>query len=294
MNYIKFEFTCFASSNEILVATEDTQLAAAITEIAKQEAFRIERKYSRFRNDNIIHSINTALGKPIPIDSETYQLFSIAQVLHQQSQGMFDITAGVLNQVWNFSNPPTYLPSQETIQEMLNYVGLHLIELNDTHVRLQPNMQIDFGGIAKEYAVDRSAMLIKEYLKTIQANAPTLVNYGGDIATTAPPTITTQWHITIAQPSLTQNSTAPTIRVAKGGVATSGDHYKSFTIDNQTFTHFINPLTGYPLPKQHISSITVCAPTCMSAGMISTLAMLKGHQAEEFLKAQDVLFYVMR
>ena len=95
-------FTAMASPCEVLVDMDDQAAAAAALEIARAEALRIEHKFSRYREDNIVHRINHAEGRPVAVDEETARLVDYAATCHAISEGAFDITSGALGRLWKF------------------------------------------------------------------------------------------------------------------------------------------------------------------------------------------------
>src|SRR6185436_16520955 len=115
-------------------------------------------KFSRYRPDNIVHRINTSNGLPVLVDEETARLLDFAATLTHLSDGAFDITSGILRQAWTFDGRGD-VPRQQRIDELLALVGWRKVSWDSSTRRLQmlPGMQIDFGGVGKEYAVDMAA-----------------------------------------------------------------------------------------------------------------------------------------
>ena len=98
-DYFTGQFTAMAGPCEVLVDTVNETLAGSLVHIAQKEAQRIEHKFSRYRNDNIIHQINHSLGEPVSVDEETANLLDYAQQCYVISDGLFDITSGVLRKI---------------------------------------------------------------------------------------------------------------------------------------------------------------------------------------------------
>ena len=76
-------------------------------------------------------------------------------------------------------------------------------------------------------------------------------------------------------------------RLCRGAIATSGDAHRYLLKDGVRYSHVLNPKTGWPVPNTP-HTVSVAAPTCIEAGMMSTLAMLQGDKAAEFLNLQAV------
>src|SRR5688572_18646151 len=184
-------FRAMGGPCEVLVETEREQEARQIAEAVTACAGRIEHKYSRYRTDNLIAQINTAQGSPVTVDEETANLLDFSALLHSLSGGMFDITSGVLRRAWSFDGRER-IPTQEDIEALLPLVGWQKVKWTRPVVSLLPGMQIDFGGVAKEYAVDQAARAA-----SIVSTAPTLVNFGGDLAVTRARSGEQSWRVGI-------------------------------------------------------------------------------------------------
>lgn len=280
-------FTAMASPCEVLIETREGHLARRAATIAAECAWSIERKFSRYRDDNIVHRINGANGTPIDVDEETAKLLDFADALTHMSGGRFDITSGVLRRAWTFDGSDR-IPSQETIDELLRYVGWHKVrwERPRLQLQLQPGMEIDFGGIGKEYAVDAAARLIEVELGRISC----VVNFGGDIAVRHPRSDGAAWRVGI-EAAAAPGSPSRTIGLRQGGLATSGDSRRFLLANGTRYSHILDARTGWPVPDAP-RSVTVLGGTCTQAGAFSTLAILQGANARQFLIGQGVQFWI--
>lgn len=284
-----------ASPCEILIDTSDRALAERLVCIAQGEALRIENKFSRYRDDNIIYRINHSAGQPLEVDAETAALLDYAEHCYQISNGMFDITSGVLRRVWQFDGSDN-VPQQAQVAAIAELLGWHRVNWKRPLLTLPEGFEIDMGGICKEYAVDRSAMLL-----AAQTDVSFLINYGGDLYANKPRRSTQGWVIGVEQPGqgtqpadINQPSAAvENFELCRGGVATSGDARRFLLKDGVRYSHILNPLTGWPVGNAP-RSVTVLANSCTEAGILSTLAMLQGQDAEAFLAGQHVQHWVLR
>ena len=278
-------FEAMASPCELLIDTSNLALAQELSELAANEAWRIEQKYSRYRDDGIIPRINNSKGKPIKVDEETAMLLDFAYKCYELSEGLFDITSGVLRRVWKFDGTNT-LAKQSEIDELLPCIGLEKADWQNPKFTLKPNMEIDFGGIGKEYAVDRVLQILGE-----ATTLAVLVNFGGDIAAT-PRTAGKLWRVGIEAKDRPDTAES-VLNFSQGGIATSGDARRVILHGNKRYGHILNPLTGWPVTNAP-RAITVLANTCTEAGIISTLAMLQGENAEALLEDENVQYWVQR
>lgn len=278
-------FTAMACPCEVLIETEEESVALRAVEVAAQCAWRIERTFSRYRDDNIVHRINTANGAPVTVDDETAKLLDFADTLTRISAGRFDITSGVLRRAWTFDGG-SRIPTQSQLDELLRYVGWEKVRWNRPELQMQPQMQIDFGGIGKEYAVDAAAGLIEGELGQVSC----LVNFGGDVVARHPRKDGAAWRVGI-EAAAAPGSALGLIALRHGGLATSGDSRRFVIAHGKRYSHILDARTGWPV-LDAARSITVAAGTCTQAGALSTLAMLQGANARQFLEDQGVQFWL--
>jgi len=276
-------FLAMASPCECLIETQDLDEAKAIFELVKNETARIEQKYSRYLSTNLCAAINASRGIPVPIDDETFQLLEFANQCFEISEGLFDLTSGVLRKVWRFG-PEGKFPAAADVSALLPNIGWSNIRYDHNQVTLPEGMEIDFGGIGKEYAVDRCAQLIMAAYPEISV----LINFGGDLRVTVAPKTREYWMVGVDSQVTPVNHS---VRLKTGGVCTSGNTERFIMHQGKRYGHILNPMTGYP-PEGSPATVTVLADQCLSAGLIATLAILQGAQAEAFLKAQGVKYYL--
>lgn len=280
-------FEAMASPCEVLVETADETLATELLAIAATEARRIEHKFSRYRNDNIVYRINNSGGRPVAVDPETAHLLDFAQTLFELSDGLFDITSGILRNAWSFDGG-NRIPDDKLIASLLSHVGWNKVRWKNAELTLIDGMQIDFGGIGKEYAVDRAALLAKA-----QSDLPCLINFGGDLAVTQTRAHGQAWQIGIESVMHPRHSSEHVLHLECGALATSGDAQRYLLKDGVRYSHILNPKTGWPVAGAP-RSVTVAAGTCIEAGMLSTLAMLQGENCEAFLDTEGVRYWCIR
>lgn len=275
----RLQFAAMASPCEVLVDTDDGDLARACGVMAMTEAQRIERRFSRYRPDSLVHQINHADGLPLELDAETADLIDFAVLMWQLSDGLFDITSGILRKVWHFDGSDG-VPTPAAVRQWLPLVGWDQVVWQRPWLTLRPGMEIDLGGIGKEYAVDRVARLL-----TDNGAPPTLINFGGDLYASAPRRDGSAWQVAI---EATRHQTEHRlIALSRGGLATSGDSRRYLEADGVRYSHILNPRTGWPVVDAP-ASVSVAADSCLQAGMLATLASLQGPQARAFLESQQV------
>jgi len=280
-------FSAMASPCEILIETADTDEARHLSEVAAAEAWRVEDKFSRYAPDNVVARINSAAGEAIDVDAETASLIDFGNTLYELSDGRFDITSGVLREAWKFDGSDS-LPTRETVERVLQRVGWHRVDWQSPTVWMESGMEIDFGGIGKEYAVDRVAQQLRDV-----SGKSALVNFGGDLAVTRPPTERQGWRVGIESVAEHGPAADKVIELRAGALATSGDARRYLLRDGVRYSHILDPRSGWPV-EDAPRSVTVAADTCTQAGMLSTLAMLEGENAEAFLRTEQVRHWCRR
>lgn len=286
-DYWRAHFRAMGSPCEVLADTGDRALAARFADIACGEAKRIEQKFSRYRDDNIVHRIHCNRGAPVEVDDETAKLLDYADLCYRLSEGLFDITSGVLRKVWKFDGSDR-VPAAQEIAALLPHIGWNKVTWNKPHLTLPAGMEIDFGGIGKEYAVDKTAQLLMA-----DSDTSMVINFGGDLFVTGRRASGNPWRIGIDDPDASGRHALAQLQLGRGGVATSGDARRFLLKDNIRYGHILNPKTGWPV-RNAPRSVTVAAPTCVEAGMLTTFAMLQGENAEKFLTVQEVHHWIVR
>jgi thiamine biosynthesis lipoprotein len=277
-------FKAMACMAEIQVYADDPKTARSACHAAQREVERIEAKYSRYRDDSVTSAINRgAGGDPVAVDAETSGLLDYADACWKQSDGLFDITSGVLRRVWDFKSGVP--PSDSAIADVLEHIGWQRVRRDAAGIALAPGMEIDFGGIGKEYAADRAAAAL-----SAAGLVHGLVNLGGDIRAIGPHPGGKPWRVGIVHPR-EANRTIASVSVTEGGLATSGDYERFFIHEGRRYSHILDPRTGWPVAGAQ--SVSVIAPLCVVAGTCATIAMLRGDHAEDYLREQGLAYLIV-
>lgn len=259
-----------------LFAPEESQLERA-ARAAKAEVLRIESKYSRYREDSVVSRINASAGDGIgvDVDDETAALLDYAAAAHEQSDGLFDPTSGVLRRAWDFKAHK--LPQQSQLDALLPLVGWLRVQWQRPRIVLPlKGMELDFGGFGKEYAADRTAAV----LAAVGVHHG-LVELGGDIRVLGPQPDGSTWRIGIRHPRAPEIPVAG-VELGGGAIASSGDYERYFELAGRRYSHILDPHTGWPV--EGLAGVSVLAEQCLVAGTATTIAMLKGSKGREWLE----------
>ena len=281
----RLPFKAMGSACEVVLASHTQNEAESMAKLAIDEVLRIERKYSRYTTDSVIAKINQQAGRgALQCDDETWALFQFATQLFDKSDGLFDITSGVLRQAWDFKKPE--VPTSQKLEALLPLVGWQKVVLQDQSIALPlAGMEVDLGGFGKEYAADRAAQVLKE-----KGVTHGYVNLAGDMRFLGPKPTGEPWMIGIQDPRV-RDQVVATLPITQGGLATSGDYERYFELNGQRYCHVLNPKTG--MPVSYWRSVSVTSPATVVSGCTTTMVMLKEADGLAFLQATGFDFFAI-
>jgi thiamine biosynthesis lipoprotein len=274
----RYAFRAMGSPCELRLYAPTRARADAAAQAGRAEIERLEQKYSRYRDDSITSRINRSAGDAagIEVDAETAGLLDYAAQAFTQSEGRFDITSGVLRQAWDFKAGK--LPQQAQIDALLPRIGWAKLRWQNPYLVLPlAGMELDFGGYVKEYTADTVAQTCRT-----AGVAHGLVELGGDIAIIGPHPDGAPWRVGVRDPRLPEQAVA-VIDLRAGAIASSGNYERYLDIDGVRYCHILDPRSGWPV--QGMAAVSVIAPQCLVAGTASTIAMLMGDDAQNWLNA---------
>ena len=264
----------------------DAEDSDVILNAVADEVHRLEKKFSRYRDDSLASQIiqTAQLAGSIDLDNETASLLDYAHTLWEQSDGLFDITSGVLRRVWNFNSDR--IPTQQAIDEVLPNVGWNKLSWCNPQLRFpKPGMEVDFGGYVKEYAADSAAAVALGL--GVQHG---LIELGGDIRVIGPHPDGKPWRVGVRHPRQ-DGVVLAEVELTQGAVASSGDYERAIIHKGKRYGHILDPCTGWPV--NGLMSVTVLADHCLLAGTASTVAMLKGAAGPQWLEQLGLAWVAM-
>jgi len=238
----------------------------------------LEARYSRFKPDSLISQINARAGTGVftPIDLETQSLIDLADQLWRETKGLFDPTVGVLNQLWDFRTGRANTHGQ--LRHLIEKVGWDKVESDERGIRLpQTGMEIDLGGLVKEFAADAAAAILRD-----AGCQSALIELAGDIVAIGSGVDGKAWQIGIRDPQAPLKSIV-SVRVTNAAVCSSGNYARRFWQNGRFVSHLLHPRTGQPIDGP--CSVTVIEESALIAGAVATVGCLQDEvHAESWLR----------
>jgi thiamine biosynthesis lipoprotein len=253
---------------EITALGPDRDLLEGAVSDAFAEIERIEQLMSPHIEGSDVARLSRS-DSPQPVSPETAAVLRLGLHLAAQSNGAFDLTLGRLKALWGIEGETPQVPDREAVEDALRGIGPQALRLEaPLVVKSRPELQLDLGGIAKGYAIDRAIFLLADAGVEFAS-----VNAGGDMRLLGDRGGKRPWRIGIQHPRDPQRLLA-TLEVEDVAVVTSGDYERYFEQDGRRYHHLFDPRTGYPATA--CRSVTVVAPSAMLADALATAVFVLG------------------
>ena len=247
---------------------EDGQEALAA---AAREINRLEQELSRTVSTSYIYKLNE--NGSAAVSEETANLLKNAMDYSAATGGLFDMTVAPLVSLWGITTDSPRVPSRSEIDALLPLVGSGHVHLDGQTVTLDAGCAVDLGGIAKGYASDRVAQVLKQCAVTGAA-----VSLGGNVYVCGQKPDGTAWSVAVQDPKKT-DAYAMTLDLTDVFAVTSGGYQRYFTdADGAVYQHILDPRTGYPA-QTDLLSVTVIGQNGTMADAYSTALYVMGEQA---------------
>ncbi|MCK9555309.1 FAD:protein FMN transferase [bacterium] len=271
--------TCLMMGTFAKITCQDQEAIGA----AFKEMSRVDAIADNFDSSSEISRLNKT-GK-LKASGDMMDLVKNSLKYYELTNGAFDITVGPVVDVWKQkieeargNKIQALLPSPADIDAKLRLIGSEKISVDETTSVItfnQPGMEIDLGGIAKGYAVDKAV----ERLKTLGVTSA-LVDLGGTIYCLGRKG-NKKWRIAIRDPRHNDRILHP-LELENRAVATSGDYEQFFMVKGKRYSHIIDPKTGYPV-NNGVISVTIIADSAIAADVMSTAGVVLGKEKAESL-----------
>lgn len=248
---------------EIQVRDSDKERAEQAISKAFDEVKRIDDLFSSYNEEGGVWNVNHS-SQPTRISDELFEFLVFSDSIWKMSNGSFDVSLGNLIELWNFKSEHPTVPSKEKLIENLASSGWKNVQLkNDNSIFLGNKVKLDFGAVAKGYAVDKAVDILKQ-----RGVSAALVNAGGEIKGFG-----NDWIVGIQHPR-NRNEILGKIKLNEMSVATSGDYEQYFEFNGKRYHHILNPKNG--LPVDGCQSVTVICRENKLADALATAVFVLG------------------
>lgn len=254
-----------------ITVADHGQPAAALAAIeqAFQEVDRIEKLMSEWLPDSPVSQVNAAAGGPaVPVPSELTALLRRALDYGARSNGAFDVTWRGAGNLWRFDDH-FRIPTDTEVAAATRNVDYRRVRLEGDSIALAaPGMAIGLGGIAKGYAVDRAASVLRHagFLDSLVAGAGDILASGTRYG--AP------WRLAVQDPRGERGQALGTVELSGRAISTSGDYERFRIVDGVRYHHIMDPRTGRP--ARGAISVSVIAPTAEQTDALATTIFVLG------------------
>jgi thiamine biosynthesis lipoprotein len=269
---------------DLTLWTDDAAGAQAAAQAVFEEFHRLDQLMSNWVETSDVSRINAAAGvKPVPVSDETMRIIVLSQKVARKTGGAFDITVGAYRGVWKFDQDlDGTLPAAGDVaarRKLTGYRDVVADPVRHTVKLRRKGMAITLGGIAKGYAVDRAAAILRD-----RGLANFIVQAGGDLFVSGTKG-DQKWRVGIRDPRGARDATFALTELENRTFSTSGDYERGFVRDGRRYHHILDPRTGYP--TQGCRSVTVIAKDGLTADAWDTALFVLG--AERGLKLAEKL-----
>jgi len=242
---------------------------------AVEQQFQTYRSYWHAWEDSDLYRFNQALvrGESVPVPDSLQTLIALSQNYYQRSQKLFNPALGKLIGAYGFHE------AEQTDDILIAEMQEDLPVMSDLTLSQgqatsqNRHLQLDFGGIAKGYAMS----LVEDYLRK-QGFEHFIINAGGDLIVSGN-RLGEPWRIGIQDP-FKPGAIASIKLKNRQHLFTSGNYQRFYRKDGKIVHHIIDPRTGQS--AKHIASATVLSDNAVLADVAATSFMIDGwdnHQA---------------
>ncbi len=265
----------------VVAVAADSNTAKGCIEAAFAEIERIDELMSDYKSDSEISELNRdGFRRAVKVSKSTYEVLQRSIEFSELSCGAFDVTVGPLVDLWHSAQDANSIPNDADLLQARSKVGYDklILDANETSVRFAvEDMEVDLGGIAKGYAIDKAVEAMRK-----GGAVGGMVDIGGEIRCFGlPPAGQSRWQIGLQDPDKAKDGfdagiTLLVLHLTDAAVATSG-HYRRFvTIGGKRYSHIVDPESGHS--SESLASVTVICPSATDADALSTAVTVMGKE----------------
>ncbi|WP_297634393.1 FAD:protein FMN transferase [uncultured Clostridium sp.] len=241
---------------------------------AFEKVKEIEDKVSINKNETEVYEINKNAGiKKVSVSDDTFEIIEKGLKYSEMSNGKYDISIGPIVKLWSIGLPEAKIPTQEEVNKTLEYVDYRDIELNKETKEVflkEKGMILDLGSIAKGYAADQIAEILKE-----QKIEKAIIDLGGNIYAMGTKEKDKPWKIGIQNPFSERGDVVGSVYVENKSVVTTGIYERFIEEEGKKYHHILDPKKGYPY-ESNIAGVSIISDKSIDGDALSTLIFTLG------------------
>jgi len=234
---------------------------------------QLDQQMSNYKPESELSAINRdAAQHEVMVSPQLFGLIQYSLRASEESGGDFDITVGPLMKLWGFFRGQGRLPSTQEIAEVRKRIGYQHVHLDAERRTIRfdaSGMELDLGGIAKGYAVDQAA----EMMRSNGVTAALISSGTSSIYALGSPPGEHGWKVTVRDPYHAEKP-ADVFHLQNFALSTSGNYEKFFRINGKTYCHIMDPQTGWPV--QDMLSTVAAVPTGIETEALTKIFFVGG------------------
>lgn len=287
--YEKYDF--FAMNTFVSVICTDDSLS----DLCEKTITDVENKFSRTLSDSEISKLNN--DEDFAPSQETLNVLQQSLDIAGNTDFAFSPVLGTLTELWNITSGENYVPSEDEIKTALEYCNTLEVYINNENVVMQKGTKIDLGGVAKGYALQKTAEVMKKEAQQKNIPADFCISLGGNVAVSGVSESRKNdgksgWNVGITNP-FDKETILGSVVIDEGFVSVSGAYERYFEKDGQIYHHIFDSKTGFPA-ETDIASAVVYSKNGLEADALSTALFVMGREkAEKFYKTGLYQFEMM-
>ena len=253
----------------------------------------INQSMSTYIEESEINTFNRLGANQVMPISDDFRAVIAESIRIGDSTKTLDVTMGPLIDLWGFGpdKKPTKRPTDEALANMVSNIGIDKLVLNEQGLaKTVADLELSFSATAKGYGIDKVAELLQS-----KGITDYMVEIGGELRIAGTKPDNQAWRIAIEQPDANpgERKVHRVLTPGNNGIATSGDYRIFYTMDGETYTHLIDPMTGMPI-KHDLVSVTVLHPSAMTAdGLATALTVMGMEGAQRYAEKHDLPVYLI-
>lgn len=273
---------------ELFLSHPDEKKAEKAADEIYAEIWRLEKELSLWDKTSELSKLNSKAGQgPVKVSEDILKILKTAQLAAGLSNGACDVTIGPVVKLWGFAGGKQKVPSEKELLEARALVDFRMLKIEEQRKEVtlpKKGMALDFGGIAKGYALDRSLAVLKKYRIK---NA--LLSAGGQLLALGKNPQNEPWKIGIIDPKIKGN-TLGTFAAKNKCIATSGSYEQFFVLENSSYSHIFDPAAARPVKGTLSATIILdtgafASPNTLADALSTALFVSGSKNSPQILKS---------